>query len=58
MTGKLINLRRERKRRDRDARAEKAEVASIQHGVAKQDREIAKLHSEQADRDLDGKKRD
>ncbi len=58
MTGKVINLRRERKRRARDTRAAEAEVASIQHGTSTSARNEAQRRSDKAAHELDGKKRE
>ena len=54
----IINLRRARKAKARDAKATEADAARVKHGVAKPVRELAKARKEKAVRDIDGAKLD
>ncbi len=54
MSGDLINLRRERKRRARDAAAETAEANRTAFGLSKAQREALRRERQTADRRLDG----
>ena len=58
MSGKIINLRRERKQRRREADAEAATENAARHGVSKADRALDRAEKAKAARDLDGKKRE
>ena len=54
----IINLRRARKAKARDAKALEADAARTKHGVAKPVRDLAKARKTRAERDIDGAKLD
>lgn len=54
----IINLRRARKARDRDAAKAQADANRLQHGRTKAEREAGERETERATRLLDGAKRD
>jgi Domain of unknown function (DUF4169) len=54
----IVNLRRARKARGRDAARESAEAARLQHGRAKSEKSLTDARNEKAARDLDARKRD
>jgi hypothetical protein len=56
--GEIVNLRRQRKRRQRAEAEEVAAANRVTHGTPKSLRDLAKARREKADRDLDGKKTD
>lgn len=53
MTGDVVNLRRERKRRARAAEAATAEANRLRHGLAKVEREAIKAQRDRTERRLD-----
>jgi 5'-3' exonuclease len=53
MTGEIINLRRERKRRFRAAEAGAAEANRARHGLRKSGREAIRVERDTAERRLD-----
>jgi hypothetical protein len=58
MTGKIVNLRQARKRRDRAAKVENADANAARHGQSKHERTLRHRKAEKSDRDLDGHKRE
>jgi hypothetical protein len=54
----IVNLRRARKAKARDAKAAEADANRIQHGVAKPVRALAKARAEKQARDTDAHKLD
>jgi hypothetical protein len=54
----IINLRRARKAKARDAKAAEAESNRVKHGVAKSVRNLASARSEKDKRDVDARKLD
>ena len=58
MTGKVVNLRQARKRKERDEKAKQGDANAALHGLSKATVDLAKARSEKTDRDLDGHKRD
>lgn len=58
MTGKLVNLRQERKRRARTEKATRADASAVRHGLDRSTASLVTARQQKAERDLDGKKRD
>jgi len=56
--GELINLRRARKAKARDAKAEEADANRVKHGVAKPVRDLAKARADKDARNTDAHKLD
>jgi hypothetical protein len=56
MTGEIINLRRARKARQREAEAAEADANRVKHGVAKSARELAKARREKDEHAADAHK--
>jgi hypothetical protein len=54
----IVNLRRTRKARARDAKAAQADANRTKHGVAKPVRDLAKAQADKAARDTDAHKLD
>ncbi|MDX2235049.1 MAG: DUF4169 family protein [Hyphomonadaceae bacterium] len=54
----VLNLRRARKARDRDAQRADADARRLQHGRAKEEKSLTKARNEKALRDLDASRRD
>jgi Domain of unknown function (DUF4169) len=54
----IINLRRARKTKARNAKASDADAARVKHGVAKPVRELAKALKDIDERDIDARKLD
>jgi hypothetical protein len=54
----ILNLRRARKRKVRAAAEKSAEASRLKHGVAKPQRDRAKIERERLRRDTDSKKLD
>ena len=54
----IINLRRARKAKGRNAKAAEAEASRVKHGVAKPVRELAKARRDKDAHDVDGAKLD
>ena len=58
MTGKVVNLRQARKRKDREGKAKEADANAALHGLSKATTDLAKARAEKQQRDLDGHQRD
>ena len=58
MGAEIINLRRTRKGKARDAKAGQADSNRIKHGVAKPVRDLAKARKEKDERTIDAHKLD
>ena len=56
--GEIVNLRRARKRRDRDAEGAEAAVNRVRHGRTKAERAAEEAAAVKAARDLDGHRRE
>jgi Domain of unknown function (DUF4169) len=54
----IVNLRRARKARSRDAERKSADAARLQHGRATAEKSLTDARNEKAARDLDARKRD
>lgn len=57
MSGKPINLRQARKRKQREASAKQADANAALHGLSKQQKALAAARKDADRRGLDGKKR-
>ena len=57
MTGKVVNLRRARKRRTREEKAKAGDANAARCGVSKAEREARGKEAQRAARDLDGHRR-
>ncbi|MCX7344461.1 MAG: DUF4169 family protein [Alphaproteobacteria bacterium] len=57
MMGEIVSLKQQRKRRERDAREEKAAENRVRFGRSKEDRKLADTLRDKAAKDLDGHKR-
>jgi len=49
----IVNLRRARKAKARDAKEREAEASRVKHGVAKPERELAKARNAKASNDAE-----
>lgn len=58
MTGKIVNLRQARKRRQRGEAAEKADANAARHGLTAGQKSLAKARADKARRELDAHERD
>ncbi|MEI9888504.1 MAG: DUF4169 family protein [Rhizomicrobium sp.] len=58
MTAEIVNLRRARKAKGRDAKAAEADANRVKHGVAKAVRDLAKARKEQDAQAVDAHKLD
>lgn len=56
--GKVVNLRRARKRRERAERAAQADASAARHGLDKNARDLDAARKRKMQRDLDGHRRD
>ncbi len=54
----IVNLRRARKAKARDAKTAEADANRVQHGVAKAVRDLAKARAEKDKHDVDARKLD
>ena len=58
MTGKVVNLRQARKRRDRAEKARAGDENAARFGVSKTEHEAREKEADRASRDLDGHERE
>lgn len=54
----IVNLKRARKQKARDAKAAEADANRVKHGIAKPVRALAKARADKAKRDTDAHKLD